>query len=157
MNARIESMDPTRVAFVRHFGPYEEVAGTWQQLCAWAGPKGLLGPDSRMFGVCHDDPDITPAGEIRYDACIEVRDGVGPDGGVGVQTVAGGAYAVATHRGPYTGLADTYRALMGRWMPAHGHVPATDRPCLEFYRNDPNTTPPEELVTDVWVPVRAGT
>jgi AraC family transcriptional regulator len=154
MEVRIENVQPMRVAFVRHVGPYDQVGRTWQKLCTWAGMRGLFGPNTQLFGISHDDPDVTPPDKLRYDACIVVSDAVQPEGEVGVQEVAGGRYAVAMHRGPYSKFGETYAALLGQWLPARGHEPVSS-PCLEFYRNNPNTTAPEDLLTDIYVPLRA--
>jgi AraC family transcriptional regulator len=152
MEARVEKIQPFLVAFVRHVGPYNEVGTAWGRLCAWAGPRGLLGPDSTFIGLCHDDPEVTPPDKVRYDACIRVDETFQAEGEVGVQTVAGGDYAVTTHRGPYDRLGQTYARLCGQWLPEHGREPRS-APSFEVYRNNPQTTPPEELLTDVHVPV----
>jgi AraC family transcriptional regulator len=154
MEARITSLEPARVAFVRHVGSYSEVGSAWQRIHAWAGQRGLLRPDARAFGLCHGDPDTTPPERLRYDACIEVGPDVQPDGGIEVQDVAGGRYAVATHRGSYAKLAETYGALREEWMPANRLALAEDRPSVEVYRNNPQQTPEDELLTDVHVPVQ---
>ena len=52
MEANITRMNEMRVAFVRHVGPYNEVGAAWGQLCAWAGRRGLVGPQTMMFGLC---------------------------------------------------------------------------------------------------------
>jgi AraC family transcriptional regulator len=156
MEARLVDREPLRVAFVRHTGPYDQVGIAWQQLCGWAGPLGLLGPESTMLGVSHDDPDVTPPEKLRYDACIPVGEDVEPAGNVGVQTVAGGRYAKTTHVGPYAGLALTYGLLCGQWLPAQDLEPAADRPALEFYLDDPETTPEAELRTEIYMPVKEG-
>lgn len=152
MDVRIETIKPQRVAFIRHVGPYNQVASAWQKLCSWAGPRGLLGPQTVALGVCHDDPEVTPPDRIRYDACITVDDSVQPEGEVGVQEVFGGEYAITTHRGPYEKFAETYARLCGEWLPASGRE-LRSAPGVEIYRNDPNTTPPEQLLTDIHVPL----
>ena len=154
MEARITSLESARVAFVRHVGPYTEVGPAWQQVYAWAGGRGLLGPDTRAFGLCHDDPDTTTPERLRYDACIVVGPDVQAGDGVEVQDVAGGPYAVATHRGSYAKLGETYGGLMEEWLPANRFELAEERPALEIYRNDPQQTPEDELLTDVHVPVK---
>ena len=153
MDVRIEYMEPMRVAFMRHVGPYNEVGGTWGSLCAWAGPKGLLGPNVTCLGMGHDDPEITPPDKIRYDACITVGPEVQPEGDIGIQETAAGEYAITTHVGPYEKLAETYARLYGEWMPNNGREPATG-PCLEIYRNSPQDTPPEKLITDIYAPLK---
>jgi AraC family transcriptional regulator len=154
MEAEIKTIEPTRVAFVRHVGPYNEVGPTWGTLCAWAGRKGLFGANTRMFGVCHDDPQVTPPDKIRYDACIVVDEKIQPEGEIGVQMVGGGEYASTVHRGPYEGLAKTYAELCGQWVPTQGREVAS-APSIEEYKNNPQTTPPEQLLTEVYVPLEA--
>ena len=154
MEARITALEPARVAFVRHMGPYTQVGPTWERLFAWAGGRGLLGPDTRTFGLCYDDPDTTSPERLRYDACVVVGPDVQGGDGVEIQDVAGGRYAVATHPGSYAKLAETYGGLMEEWMPAKGLELAEERPCVEIYRNNPQQTPEDELLTDVHVPIR---
>ena len=64
----------------------------------------------------------------------------------------GGPYAVALHRGAYARLGETYAHVCGVWAPKSGREFRVE-PCLEFYRNDCDTTPEAELVTEVCVPL----
>ncbi len=153
MEVRIEQRPACRVAFVRHTGPYDQCGGAWEKLMAWAGPKGLLGPQTACIGLSYDDPKITPADKIRYDACIGVADSITGEGEIGVQEIAGGDYAITTHAGPYDSLHQTYASFYGQWLPSSGYE-CQDMPPLEIYLNDPTSTPPAELRTDVCIPVR---
>ena len=153
MDVRIERIRPLRVAFMRHVGPYPEVGATWGKLMGWAGRRGLLGPGTTILGVVHDDPEVTPPALVRYDACLVVDGKFQPQGEVGVQEIAAGEYAVASHRGPYAKLGETYARLCGEWLPASGRE-AADRPCFEMYRNSPQDTRPEDLLTDIYMPLR---
>jgi AraC family transcriptional regulator len=150
MEVKVEKIEPLRVAFMRHTGPYQECGETWGRFCAWAGPKGLFGPNTVVMGISYDDPEVTPPDKIRYDCCISVDGTVEPEGEVGVQTVGGSEYAVTIHCGPYEKLAETYAAICGQWAPASGRELSSE-PSLEFYLNDPNSTPPEDLQTRVCV------
>lgn len=152
MQAEIRKLNQMRIAFVRHVGPYKEVGPTWGKLCAWAGRRRLFGPQTVLLGVCHDDPEVTPPDKVRYDASIIVDDRVQPEGDVGVQTIPAGDYAVTMHHGPYDRLGQTYAALCGQWIPQQGRE-MRSAPSLEFYKNDPNRTPPEELLTEICVPL----
>jgi AraC family transcriptional regulator len=105
-----------------------------------------------MLGLCHDDPAVTPPDKIRYDACIVIKKDVAPEGDVGVQTIAGGDYAVAIHRGPYEKLGETYAELCGQWIPGQNRESAA-APAFEVYKNNPQKTKPEKLVTEVHVPL----
>lgn len=148
----IQELRPMRVAFVRHVGPYADCGAAWDELCAWAARQGQLGPNTRFLGIGYDDPEITPADKIRYDACVTVEGEVVPEGAVGVQEIAGGEYAVVVHRGPLEGLKETYRQLFRDWVPQSGRE-LRSAPCFELYRNDPATTPPEELRTEIYLPL----
>lgn len=152
MDVRIDQREPCTVAFVRHIGPYDQCGAAWGKLMAWAGPKGLLGPDMECFGLSHDDPKITPPEKLRYDACLVVKPGTAAQGEIGVQQVVGGEFAVLTHRGPYENFHQSYDQLYGQWLPRSGYR-CRDAPPIEAYQNDPNRTPPEELVTEIYLPI----
>jgi len=153
MKIEIRRIAPLRVAFLRHTGPYDQVGVAWERLCSWAGRLGLFGPDTRMFGASYDDPEVTPADKLRYDACLTVGESVEPQGDIGVHTLAGGEYAVAIHEGPYQKLSNTYAQIFGGWFATHEEEPGP-APCLEFYLNDPESTAPEDLLTEVCVPIQ---
>jgi len=88
----------------------------------------------------------------QMDACATVDDNFAPQGEIGVQSISGGEYAVATHFGPYDTLGETYARLMGQWLPRSGRE-MRSTPCFEVYLNDPNSTAPEDLLTDIHVPL----
>ncbi len=152
MNVTLQTLPARRVAFVRHLGPYATCGAAWDRLCTFLGKEGMLGGDSLFIGICHDDPAVTPPDRIRYDACVTVDDQFRPSGEIGVQTIAGGDYAVCTHEGPYDRLNETYARLMGQWLPRSGRELGA-APCFEVYLNDPNSTEPADLLTDVHVPL----
>jgi AraC family transcriptional regulator len=152
---RIEKCPPRRVVFIRHVGPYDGVGRAWQTLIGWAMPRGLfVGPSSTMIGIVHDDPRITPSKHVRYDACLAIAEGrvVEPEGEIGVQEIAGGDHAVVTHRGPYEKLSQTYDILFGGWLPASGREPAAT-PAFERYLNSPYDAAPDDLLTEIHLPL----
>lgn len=152
MDVEIKSLESMRVAFVRHVGAYNEAGAAWEKLCTRLGAEGMLGAGTKFVGVCHDDPEVTAPEKIRYDACVTVDDNFEAEAEIGVQTIGGGEYAVATHIGPYDKLGHTYAKLYGQWLPQSGREPRS-QPCLEFYWNDPESTDPEHLLTDIYAPL----
>ncbi len=152
MEVRIERLEPMHVAFVRHVGPYNQVRAAWDTLCMRLGREGQLGAGAQFIGVCYDDPEVTAPEKIRYDACITVDDDFVAEGEVGVQTLAGGDYAVVTHTGPYNTVGQTYTKLFGQWLPQSGRELRSE-PSLEFYLNDPESTDPADLLTDIYAPL----
>jgi AraC family transcriptional regulator len=153
MTVHVETFPLRRVAFVRHVGPYRQVGSAWGKLISWAASRGLLGPNMLAIGVAHDDPDVTSSDKIRYDACITVDQAFTAEGEVGVEEVGGGEYAVTTHHGPYENVSQTLAQLCGEWLPTSGRE-LRSSPCLAVLRNFPLDTPPEDLLTDLYMPLK---
>jgi AraC family transcriptional regulator len=151
----IRKFDAIRVAYLRHVGPYGEVGAAWSRLFPWAARQGLLGPGTQMLGISYDDPDITPAEKLRYDAAVTVTRPVSPAGEIGVQEIPAGEYAVALHTGPYQCLSDSYAELAGKWLPETGRE-LRSAAAVELYLNSPQTTPAGELKTEIRLPLVAG-
>lgn len=153
LQVRVVTRPAVRVARVRSEGPYMESArSAWNALCAWAGPRGLLTPQAEYMGMCYDDPGLTAPEKLRYDACLGVGPQVTAEGDVTVMTIDGGEFAMATHKGPHEHLEQAYVDLYGVWLPASGRLPSA-RPCFEVYRNFPETTPAQELLTEMYAPL----
>jgi AraC family transcriptional regulator len=153
MKVEIRKMKPLRVAFMRHVGPYNKVGATWDKLLPILGKEGLLGGSPMFIGLCHDDPEVTPPARLRYDACVTVDQEFAGENDVGIQTIAGGEYAITTHQGPYEKIGESYAALLGQWLPRSRRELA-GAPCFEVYLNTPDSTAPEDLLTDLYAPLR---
>jgi AraC family transcriptional regulator len=147
-----EAFTRTTVAFIRHVGPYAEVGQAWQRLFGWLMPHGLFRPGAATIGICLDCPEITDPEKLRYDATVTVPDHAKGEGEVGIQTIEAGEYAVALHQGSYDRLADFYTRICGEWLPWSGRELAS-APSLEHYLNNPQMTPPEQLLTRVFLPL----
>jgi AraC family transcriptional regulator len=145
-------MPAMRVAFARHVGAYDEVGEAWQRIMAWAMRAGAFGPQFRPLGIVHDDPEITPPQSLRYDAAIVVGEAAKPQGDIGVMELPEREYASAVHRGPYSTLYETYARICGEWVAPNGRELAA-APTVEVYRNNPQHTKPEELVTEIYMPL----
>ncbi len=152
IKVEIKKLEPMRVAFVRHTGPYNECGNAWEKLGMVLGKEGLLG-GAQLLGLCHDDPEVTPGDKIRYDACCTLDGDYQPQGDIGVMLIEGGEYAMATHFGPFEGIGDTYARLFGEWLPRSGRE-LRSGPCLELYLTDPENTEPEDYITDIYMPLR---
>lgn len=121
---------------------------------AWARSAGVLEAEEASLGLCYDDPEITASAHLRYDACLALppalldKRELPPH--LALRVVPAGRYAVATHRGPYDTLTDSYVALLGRWLPQRG-VELTNDPVVERYLDDPWQTAPADLRTEICV------
>ena len=153
LKPEIRQMDEMKVIYVQAIGAYQNVGTAWESLCNYAGPRGLLGPDTRMFGLSHDDPDVTETSKLRYDACIVVDREVEPEGEVGVKTVRGGDYAVFLHKGPYSNLKSSYNDIFRNWLPQSNRELGDEAP-IEIYINDPEKVKQEDLLTEICIPLK---
>ncbi len=99
LNMRIEKLAPMRVASVHVVSEHPE-AEAWEKLRAWAEPRGLL-QDPRehpVFGFNNPSPSADRK-EYGYEFWICVGPEIATDDQVEVKEVAGGRFAVLTHRG----------------------------------------------------------
>lgn len=153
MNVTVETMPALRVATVPHVGPYPRISEAFAKLGALAGPAGLLGnPESAMIAIYYDDPETTPVDQLTSDAGLTVVDGKALPAGLAEKRLPEGRYAKTTHVGPYTTLADTWSRFMGEWLAKSGHRVGEGSP-YEVYRNNPTNAAPEDLRTDLYLPI----
>ena len=157
-DVRVRNIPSFRVAFVKHMKGYGDSAGigaAFETLFAWAGPRGVMGPDMRVMGMPLDNPDITPKDKCRYYACLEVSERARAEGGVGVMVVRGGAYAVGRFSGSGGVFKDAYGYMYGTWLAKSGYQP-DDAPAFECYIGEPGSARAKpRFVFDLCIPVRA--
>ena len=152
MKVDIIELPERRLATVSHQGPYSKISGAFARLGRIAGIAGLIGPSAEMLAVYHDDPNTTPAPELRPEAAITVSPGVKIPDGLGEGSIPAGRYARTTHIGPYEQLVDIWPRFMGEWLPASGHQ-MRDGASFEIYRNTPGEVPGEKLVTELYIAI----
>jgi AraC family transcriptional regulator len=151
MHVDIETRPALRLATVRHLGPYPEIAEAFHRLGEIAKQTGLYAHvEPPMLALYHDDPETTPASQLRSDAALVVKTDTPLPPGLTEATLPSGRYARVTHRGSYTGLGDTWARLMGEWLPASGHR-VGHGPAYEVYVTDPRTTATKDLRTDLYL------
>lgn len=115
---------------------------------------GVLQRQLGCLGVCPDVPKGPNDPEMRFVAAF-VFDGAAPavgDSGLTIDAMPPGRFAVFRHVGPYTTLWQTWQAVYRDWVPRSGTA-LRDAPPYERYENDPTQVPPEQLITDIYVPI----
>ena len=153
MQVEIKEKPELRAAAVRHVGPYNQIGEAFGRLDAIVRPAGLLKPNTQMIAIYHDDPESTPADQLRSDAAITVSSGDAVPKGLNEQRVPAGRYACTTYVGPYEKLGDAWARFMGEWLPASGHR-IGDGVSYEVYLNNPMNEPDKQkLKTEMCVPI----
>ena len=141
-----------RLAAVLHRGPYIEVGGAFEKVSAYFSAGQLWSYAQGMVGVYLDGPDSKPESELRSYAGIVVDDSFKLPEGLEEYIIPESRAAVLHYKGPYSGLKQAYLYLYGTWLPQSGeevrHVPP-----FEVYLNSPADTKPEDLLTEVNVPL----
>ena len=155
----VRELPAMEVAYVRHVGPYkgngELFAGLFEKLMKWAAPRGLIRfPESKLFSVYHDNPDITDEEKLRTSVCLTVPPETKADGEIGRMTVPGGRYAMGRFRLSETEYQNAWDMMFGAWLPESGYQPAEGRPAMEFYYNDPHQDPEGKMEVDIVIPVK---
>ncbi len=151
MSAEVREMPEYHVAYVRKMGPYDK--GTRHaigELLRWAGPRGHAGP---VFIVYWDNPEVTPPGKCRLDACIRVPAGTTPEGPIGLQLIRGGPYA-ACH---FEIRADLFPQAWEDayvWLVNSGYE-SDDWPCYELYHNNAAEHPERKWIFDICIPLKS--
>ena len=152
---------PQRVAVVRDVADSPQDIGRVTSACVGrllallaAGAQGAQGPPRqkppgeglRLTGLFPVDlGDYIP---ITIAAALPEGRPAPP--GTTADLLPGGTFACATHTGPYDQIGLTAHALLA-WCVERGH--ATTGPIRELYLNDPATTAPDHLVTQLLIPL----
>ena len=153
MNVAIEDLPDIHAFALHHRGPYDLISEAFARLHDIAAPSGLLGlPEVQLLAVYHDGPQARPQPQLRSDAAISVPAGTPLPAGLSALRIPGGRYARTTHVGPYGQLGELWSRFAGRWLPESRHL-LRPGPAFEIYRNTPGNAPPEELRTDLYLPI----
>jgi effector-binding domain-containing protein len=129
----------------------EDIGAGFGALMQFMGREGLA-PSGPPLLVYHDVIDEETDGDIEI--CVPVGRAVSGGAEVYGRELEGGPMASTVHRGPYEEIGAAYHTVTG-WISEHGHEIAG--PPREIYLNDPQSVPPEELLTRVEFPIRAET
>jgi AraC family transcriptional regulator len=153
MNVTIETMPELRVGAVRHVGSYMDINSAFAKLGEIVARAGVQKrADMVMLAIYYDDPQTTPAPKLRSDAALSFPRNAKLPKELEERTMPAGRYARATHVGPYQTLGDAWSRLIREWLPTSGERMRTSG-SYEIYRNSPETTPPQGLRTDLYIPL----
>ena len=154
MKVKIEQRGEILVVALRREGrAYTDLNATFGTVWSWAEATNTLQDLVGIFGIPLDDPESVAEAELRYDACLALGVAIAP-APFRVFSLPAGDYAHLRHAGSYDGLEPATQYLVGEWLPASGREPA-DFPAFHQFLNDPDHTPVNKLLTDVYLALRS--
>ena len=154
LKKEIREVPARNVIYIRLFGDYKmnDYGGTWMRLFQFIKEEKLPMGDMAPYCMYHDDPKVTPADKLRTDVCMVMPVTVTPKGDVGFKQLPAGRYAVFTYKGSYEYLQSVYDTIYGKFIPEM-ECTMRDESSAERYLNDPCNTKPEDLLTEIFIPV----
>jgi AraC family transcriptional regulator len=152
IDMRVEIIDAParRLAAVPHVGAYWAIGKAFAELAERAGAIGLLA-GAQTVAVFYDDPDTVPEADLRSTAAVIVPS----DAAIGdleESSLPGGRYLRAEFIGEYGGLPEAWRAMYAKHIPDGGYE-LRDGVCFEIYVTAHGEVPPEQMRTDLYVPI----
>ncbi|MHA3913433.1 AraC family transcriptional regulator [Halovulum sp. GXIMD14793] len=149
----IQQVEARKVAALEHKGSFMAINQAFEKVAALAATRNLWPQVAGMVGVFYNSPGTVPDEDLRSHAGLILRDtGMATPEGFDTVDLPAGKVAVMHFKGPYAGLGAAYQHLYGEWLPKSGEE-ARDVPPYELYLNNPREVAPEDLLTDVCVPL----
>jgi len=109
----------------------------WEKLQAWSRVNKRCSSQSiNSYGICHDNPLVTPIEKCRYDTSIEIEQDVNVKSPFFKTTIPSGKYAVVHYKGSLGNDIGIYRDLYSVLLMNSGYV-ADDYPVVERYFSHP--------------------
>lgn len=155
LRPQIKNLKEKKVVYTVAIGKYgdDNTKLAWNRIASFAQKNNLFVFGTECIGISLDDPNITAVEKCRYEACITCENDIEVEGRIGVKTIKGGRYAIFEHKGPYETLINAYNYICGEWLP-NSDYELRELPCFEVYLNSLENTKPENLKTDICIPLK---
>jgi len=148
----IRDVPARRLIGLPHKGAYFRISEAFSRLDVIIAARGLFPQTRGMTAVFYNDISLVAEDDLQSFAAFEVAPDLTCPDVLEERTIAAGPQAVLTYRGPYMNLPAAYEYLFGTWLPASGRDPG-ETPSYERYLNTPMDTAPEDLVTEIHLPL----
>ncbi|WP_111980430.1 AraC family transcriptional regulator [Algibacillus agarilyticus] len=142
-------LEDINLAYLPHQGDYMNIGSTFEQLFSHAAGQGLMGADTRSFGLYYDDPASVATDKIRSEACLTASNATSP---LETKTLGTQKYVAIVFKGPYAELETAYNWLYRQWLPEQ-QLELANAPVVEEYLNNPRELPPTEWLTRIHIPI----
>lgn len=152
-----------RVIYCSAVGDYKAVdypmmyAKLWQEVHR----QRLFSDHIEHLAIYYDNPQITLEENLRCNVCLSIDKEAEPHDEIDVKMIAGGKFVVFKCVGEYHKLGYAYDKIYRELIP-NGGWELRDNPgdlsnennyCFEKYVSNPQCTPPEELITEIYIAI----
>jgi len=159
LTPEIRTLPDQRVLYARGKGLidykfFKAAEEAFAVLICYLHEHALMDKFTACVGITPDDYSVVPHAECRFDAGVVLKEGVRvePTGKVAIQVLPAGRWAVFQHKGAYDTLWQSWNVAYRDWLPRSGERPR-DVPPVEIYLNNVQVTRPEQLRTEILIPI----
>lgn len=152
-HVEISDQPDRRLAAMQHHGAYPEIGRTFEKLAATITARDLWPQAGPMVGVYYDDPSAVAESDLKSHAGFTISNTADVGEPLEEVRLSGGKMAVLHFKGHYAGLPAAYDYLFAKWLPESGEE-AADAPSFEVYLNSPMSVSPDELLTEICLPLK---
>lgn len=151
---QVRTLSPRQAIYIRISGAYmnTDYCGNWKKLWKFIQEENLFSSAIEHICIYHDDPKITEPDKLHTDICLTIDKAATPKGEIGIKTIEGGKYAIFSYQGPYSNLGSAYDTIYSQYLPANGYRIGMSQG-YEKYLNNPENTTPENLLTEIYIPI----
>lgn len=137
MKIKVEDHKEKSIAFLTSPKGYDlnSVHETWDKLVLWANNQGIDCNKQVRYGICYDNPIITPEDKCRYEAAIEINSDTDVVAPYEKSVIPAGQYAIAYYKDDAEKISNFMTELCSQWFPNSGYEP-DDYPAIFNYLND---------------------
>lgn len=153
--AKIVTLEEKQAIYLKLQGKYQDLnyANAWEKLWLIVKNQKLFTAGIEHIGIPYDDPNMTDADKIRYDACLVIHKEAKSEGDVGIKTLRRGKFAMFHYTGSYKRLPEVYDYIFNEWL-LNTEYELRDEPIREKYRNNPQRTEESKLKTEIYLPIK---
>ncbi|MFK7950323.1 MAG: GyrI-like domain-containing protein [Saprospiraceae bacterium] len=158
LSDKIEYLPNFEILAVEYRGSYENfnaIDETWEKFFGYCESKNLLTDNSVFFAEILDDNEICDEVFCRYNAALILEKPLRfvPQGLFYTKEHRYQKYAKFIHKGSSKQSIETYNKIYANWM-TQVKLEFMDLPILEFFVNHHLNPSPENLLTEIYIPVR---
>ncbi|MDD2612128.1 MAG: GyrI-like domain-containing protein [Bacteroidales bacterium] len=154
LKTKIIFIPDKKVCCINVVGKYgsEGTYKAWDELGDFVMKNKIIRWRPDVFAVYYDDPDIVGIDFCATDLCIATEKIFKEEGRIKVKTITGGKFGVFRYKGSYDYLWELYNSIYKDWV-LFSDLKIRDLPSIEKYLNFAHNTKPENLLTEIYIPI----